>query len=63
MCTFHVFSDRKQHIAYYDARRHESNTRSTNSMDRHNKTESAVFIFCRVFLFLRDPFRPDYPEA
>ena len=25
-------------------------------MDRLNKTQSAVFLYCRFFLFLKDPF-------
>ena len=28
--------------------------------NRLNKTESAVFLFCRLSLFLKDPFFPDY---
>ena len=29
-------------------------------MNRLNITESAVFIYCRFSLFLKDPFFPDY---
>ena len=29
-------------------------------MNRLNKTESAVFLYCRFSLFLKDPFFPDY---
>ena len=29
-------------------------------MNRLNKTESAVFLYCRFSLFLKDPFIPDY---
>ena len=25
-------------------------------MNRHNKTESAVFLYCRFSVFLKDPF-------
>ena len=29
-------------------------------MNRLNKTESAVFLYCRFSLFLKDPFFPVY---
>ena len=29
-------------------------------MNKLNKTESAVFLYCRFSLFLKDPFFPDY---
>ena len=29
-------------------------------MNRLNKTESAVFLYCRFSLFLKDPFCPVY---
>ena len=29
-------------------------------MNRINKTEPAVFVYCRLSLFLKDPFFPDY---
>ena len=29
-------------------------------MNRLNKTEFAVFLYCRFSLFLKDPFFPDY---
>ena len=29
-------------------------------MNRLNKTESAVFLYCRLSLFLKDLFFPDY---
>ena len=32
-------------------------------MNRLNKTESAVFFYCRFSLFLGDPFFPDYLEV
>ena len=32
-------------------------------MDRLNKTESAVFLYCRLSVFQKDPFFPDYLEV
>ena len=32
-------------------------------MNRLNKTESAVFLYCRFSLFLKDPFFPEYLEV
>ena len=32
-------------------------------MNRLSKTDSAVFLYCRSPLFLKDPFFPDYFEA
>ena len=32
-------------------------------MNRLNKTKSAVFLYWRLSLFLRDPFFPDYLEV
>ena len=32
-------------------------------MNRVNKNESVVFLYCRFSLFLRDPFFPDYLEV
>ena len=29
-------------------------------MIRFNKTESAVFLYCKFSLFLKNPFSPDY---
>ena len=31
--------------------------------NRRNKTESAVFLYCRYSLFLKVPFLPDHLEA
>ena len=31
-------------------------------MNRLNKTESAVFLYCMFSLFLKDPFFPDYSD-
>ena len=31
-------------------------------MNRLNKTESAVFLYCRFSLCLKDPFFPEYPN-
>ena len=31
-------------------------------MNKLNKTESAVFLYCRLSLFLKDQFFPDYLE-
>ena len=32
-------------------------------MNRLNKTKSAVFLYCRFSLFLKDPFFPDYLDS
>ena len=32
-------------------------------MNRLNKTESVVFLYCRHSLFLKDSFFPDYLEV
>ena len=32
-------------------------------LNRLNKTESVVFLYCRFFLFLEDSFFPDYLEV
>ena len=36
---------------------------SIRSQNRLNKTKSAVFLYCRFSLFLKDPFFPDYHEV